>query len=113
MQRIIPIEPKANPIGSTHSVAELGALASGNTTSTGSTSYYTRPVASVPLPTPPTTRPVASVPQPAPVQNSPVFVGRPIASPVGVEPTIGSNQLSTPLGRPSPYPVNYNKGVEE
>lgn len=114
MQRFIPSVPKPSPVGSTHSLAELGALASGNTTSTGSTSHYTRPVASVPLPTPPTTRPVASVPQPSPVSNSPVFIGRPVAYPVGVvQAPVSSNHLSTPLGRVQNFPSNYSHGTEE
>ena len=114
MQRLSPSVPKANPVGSTHSLAELGALASGNTTTTGSTNYYTRPVASVPLPAPPITRPVASVPKPAPVSNSPVFIGRPIASPVGVvQAPISDNHLSTPLGRVQNFPTNYTHGAEE
>jgi hypothetical protein len=108
MQRPVASVPRANPIGSTHSLAELGAISSANTQNTGSSTIYTRPTASVPKPTP-----IQS-----PANNPPVavFPSVPKANPAGVGTTVQGVNISTPLGRPNasvPKPNNYSHGPEE
>lgn len=100
--------PKANPIGSTHSLAQLGAISSGNVPNSGSTAIFTRP------------SPVGPV-APSPINiNSPILNGgglptTPRANPVGVTSAPITSRISTPLGgtRVQPFPVNYPHSAEE
>lgn len=90
MQRPNASVPKPNRIGSTHNLAELGAISSPTTQSSGSSVIFTRPIASVPKPIVPGTinapisngaHIIASVPKPTGVAST--FTNRPIATPLG------------------------------
>jgi len=99
MQRITASVPKPSPVGSTHSLAELGALSSANTTAQYSTNFYTRPVASVPKATP--VGAVASINTPS---FHPGVPQTPRATPAGVTShLVGNVQISTPLGGPKAH----------
>lgn len=111
MQRPIASVPKPSPIGSTHGLAEIGALSSANTTTQASPNFFTRPTASVPQPTPIT---------PANI-NPPVHVAgnRPVASvPLGGQSQLVRGPIGTTLGSGRLHggpakPVNYPSRGEE
>ena len=103
--------PKSNPIGSTHSLAQLGAISNPNVPLPGSTPVFTRPSQTgVVMP--------SGVNINSPVLHTssgePALPTRPKANPVGVSAPITS-RIATPLGhgRVNPFPINYPHAPEE